>query len=93
MSFLGYKDADFWLRKFEDEGMPENIAQEFQHQFERLIVLDYIIRNTDRGNDNWLIKYDKPEGADVSINIFFLSTFNNDLTIIILLLNFFYVVN
>ena len=26
-------------------------------QFERLVVLDYIIRNTDRGNDNWLIKY------------------------------------
>jgi len=22
-------------------------------------VLDYIIRNTDRGNDNWLIQYDK----------------------------------
>ncbi|XP_009702344.1 PREDICTED: phosphatidylinositol 4-kinase type 2-alpha, partial [Cariama cristata] len=28
--------------------------------FERLVVLDYIIRNTDRGNDNWLIKYDCP---------------------------------
>ncbi len=23
-------------------------------------MLDYIIRNTDRGNDNWLIKYEKP---------------------------------
>jgi hypothetical protein len=23
-----------------------------------LVVLDYIIRNTDRGNDNWLIKYE-----------------------------------
>lgn len=32
----------------------------FQLQFERLVVLDYIIRNTDRGNDNWLIKYDSP---------------------------------
>jgi len=27
--------------------------------FERLVVLDYIIRNTDRGNDNWLIQYTK----------------------------------
>ncbi|CAD5116984.1 DgyrCDS5818 [Dimorphilus gyrociliatus] len=60
----GYKDADFWLRKFEDEGMPENISQDFQQQFERLVVLDYIIRNTDRGNDNWLIRYDKPEGEE-----------------------------
>ena len=25
------------------------------------MVLDYIIRNTDRGNDNWLIKYEKPK--------------------------------
>jgi len=25
------------------------------------VILDYIIRNTDRGNDNWLIKYVKPE--------------------------------
>lgn len=23
--------------------------------------MDYIIRNTDRGNDNWLIKYDQPK--------------------------------
>ena len=35
----------------------------FQLQFERLVVLDYIIRNTDRGNDNWLIKYTKPGGS------------------------------
>ena len=34
-----------------------------QLQFERLVVLDYIIRNTDRGNDNWLIKYTKPGGS------------------------------
>ena len=30
-----------------------------QLQFEKLVVLDYIIRNTDRGNDNWLINYQK----------------------------------
>lgn len=30
-------------------------------QFERMVVLDYIIRNTDRGNDNWMIKYVRPE--------------------------------
>ncbi|XP_006899331.1 PREDICTED: phosphatidylinositol 4-kinase type 2-beta [Elephantulus edwardii] len=55
----GYKEAEYWLRKFEADPLPENIRKEFQSQFERLVVLDYIIRNTDRGNDNWLIKYEK----------------------------------
>lgn len=56
----GYKDADYWLRRFEVEPLPARMAQKFQLQFERLVVLDYIIRNTDRGNDNWLIKYEQP---------------------------------
>ncbi|KAK9890504.1 hypothetical protein WA026_010582 [Henosepilachna vigintioctopunctata] len=56
----GYKDADYWLRRFEQEALQPKLAQKFQLQFERLVVLDYIIRNTDRGNDNWLIKYDNP---------------------------------
>lgn len=56
----GYKDADYWLRRFESEPLPKIISQKFQLQFERLVVLDYVIRNTDRGNDNWLIKYDQP---------------------------------
>ncbi|KAL0269408.1 UNVERIFIED_CONTAM: hypothetical protein PYX00_007152 [Menopon gallinae] len=53
----GYKDADYWLRRFEAEPLPANLQREFQVQFERLVALDYIIRNTDRGNDNWLIRY------------------------------------
>ncbi|XP_065162864.1 phosphatidylinositol 4-kinase type 2-alpha isoform X2 [Atheta coriaria] len=56
----GFKDADYWLRRFEVEPLPTRMSQKFQLQFERLVVLDYIIRNTDRGNDNWLIKYDQP---------------------------------
>ncbi|XP_062069098.1 phosphatidylinositol 4-kinase type 2-beta [Lepus europaeus] len=55
----GYKEAEYWLRKFEADPLPENIRKQFQSQFERLVVLDYIIRNTDRGNDNWLIRYEK----------------------------------
>uniref|UniRef100_A0A8C2PFP6 Phosphatidylinositol 4-kinase type 2 n=1 Tax=Capra hircus TaxID=9925 RepID=A0A8C2PFP6_CAPHI len=55
-----YKDADYWLRRFEAEPLPENTNRQLLLQFERLVVLDYIIRNTDRGNDNWLIKYDCP---------------------------------
>lgn len=57
----GYKDADFWLRRFEQEPLSQNLTKSFQLQFERLVVLDYIIRNTDRGNDNWLIKYSQPK--------------------------------
>ncbi|XP_053548543.1 phosphatidylinositol 4-kinase type 2-alpha isoform X1 [Bombina bombina] len=62
----GYKDADFWLRRFEAEPLPENTNRQLQLQFERLVVLDYIIRNTDRGNDNWLIKYDYPMDSSAS---------------------------
>ncbi|XP_017965646.1 phosphatidylinositol 4-kinase type 2-beta isoform X2 [Drosophila navojoa] len=57
----GYKDADYWLRRFEHEHLSPALAKSFQLQFERLVVLDYIIRNTDRGNDNWLIKYVAPK--------------------------------
>lgn len=56
----GYKDADYWLRHFEVEPLTGSNATKFQYQFERLVVLDYIIRNTDRGNDNWLICYNPP---------------------------------
>ncbi|MBN3315943.1 P4K2B kinase, partial [Atractosteus spatula] len=62
----GYHEADYWLRKFETDPLPENIRKQLQNQFERLVVLDYIIRNTDRGNDNWLIKYEKPGNTEVS---------------------------
>ncbi|XP_028657577.1 phosphatidylinositol 4-kinase type 2-beta isoform X1 [Erpetoichthys calabaricus] len=62
----GYKEADFWLRKFETDPLPENTRKQLQSQFERLVILDYVIRNTDRGNDNWLVKYEKPdENCDV----------------------------
>ena len=55
-----YKDAEYYLRRFETEPLSEAAAREFQFKFERLVVLDYIIRNTDRGNDNWLIKFERP---------------------------------
>ena len=54
-----FKDADYHLRRFETDPLDSDTALSFQLQFERLVVLDYIIRNTDRGNDNWLIKYIK----------------------------------
>ncbi|XP_017482875.1 PREDICTED: phosphatidylinositol 4-kinase type 2-alpha-like [Rhagoletis zephyria] len=52
----GYEDACVWLRKIESNPLEGEILDDFQFQFEKLVVLDYIIRNTDRGNDNWLVK-------------------------------------
>ncbi|XP_067937724.1 phosphatidylinositol 4-kinase type 2-alpha-like isoform X2 [Watersipora subatra] len=57
-----YTDADKVLRKWESSPLTERAAAQFQRQFEKLVVLDYVIRNTDRGNDNWLIQY---EGSDI----------------------------
>lgn len=61
-----FKDADYYLRKFETEPLPEEVNSDFQFKFERLVALDYIIRNTDRGNDNWLIKYIRPPAQEAS---------------------------
>lgn len=57
----GYKDADQLLRRFETEPLPEITSKDFQQKFEKMVILDYITRNTDRGNDNWLIKYERPD--------------------------------
>uniref|UniRef100_A0A8C3AC49 Phosphatidylinositol 4-kinase type 2 n=1 Tax=Cyclopterus lumpus TaxID=8103 RepID=A0A8C3AC49_CYCLU len=52
----GYREADFWLRRFEAEPLPENIRKQLQSQFERLVVLDYVIRNTGEGDAEWTEK-------------------------------------
>ncbi|KAL5113863.1 Phosphatidylinositol 4-kinase LSB6 [Pleosporales sp. CAS-2024a] len=36
----------------------ESLQQSFREQLERLVILDYIMRNTDRGLDNWMIRID-----------------------------------
>lgn len=92
----GYKDADYWLRRFEVDPLPQAIAQKFQIQFERLVVLDYIIRNTDRGNDNWLIKYDQPTVANgdiVSSQINLTNITDWNLVQVYLMLHTFYILN
>ncbi len=55
----GYKDAAVYLEEFRNNPLPPHMEKKLQLQFERLVVLDYIIRNTDRGNENWLIYYKK----------------------------------
>ncbi|CAJ0953993.1 unnamed protein product, partial [Mesorhabditis belari] len=64
----GYQDACHWLKmweQFPEQAPPPVTQREFQLQFEKMVVLDYIIRNTDRGNDNWLIKYEQAEVVDL----------------------------
>ena len=34
----------------------EGLQQSFREELEKLVVLDYIMRNTDRGLDNWMIR-------------------------------------
>ena len=42
------------------------LKQAFREELEKLVILDYIMRNTDRGLDNWMIKIDW-QSQDVSI--------------------------
>ncbi|KAF7886880.1 uncharacterized protein EAF02_003527 [Botrytis sinoallii] len=42
------------------------LQQSFREELEKLVILDYIMRNTDRGLDNWMIKIDW-ENQGVSI--------------------------
>jgi phosphatidylinositol 4-kinase type 2 len=44
----------------------EALKQSFREELEKLVIIDYIMRNTDRGLDNWMIKVDF-ELQDVSI--------------------------
>lgn len=44
----------------------DHLKQSFREQLERLVILDYIMRNTDRGLDNWMIRVDW-ETEEVSI--------------------------
>ena len=42
----GYKDAEYYLKKFETQPLNDETLKEFQLQFEKLVCLDYITRNT-----------------------------------------------
>ncbi|VDO71437.1 unnamed protein product [Heligmosomoides polygyrus] len=66
----GYQDAAHWLRiwdNFPEQAPPPVTQREFQLLFEKIVILDYVIRNTDRGNDNWLIKYEQAEVVETPV--------------------------
>lgn len=41
----------------------DDLKQSFREELEKLVILDYIMRNTDRGLDNWMVKVDHDTGA------------------------------
>lgn len=40
----------------------EDLKQQFREELEKLVILDYIMRNTDRGLDNWMVRVDYETG-------------------------------
>ena len=44
------------LKQLDNQYLPQSTYDDFVNKFQRLAILDYIIRNTDRNNTNWLIK-------------------------------------
>lgn len=62
-----YINPTIILNKMTDDILQTNFGKLFLYEFQKLTIFDYFIRNTDRGNDNWLIKlknidiFDSPE--------------------------------
>ncbi|KAI3380147.1 hypothetical protein SNEBB_006914 [Seison nebaliae] len=54
-----YQDAATFYRRYDTVNEPSAVNDRFNFLFEKLVCLDYLIRNTDRGHDNWLVKYQK----------------------------------
>ena len=50
-----YRDADCVLREWESNPLSETAAKSFHTQFEKLVILDYIIRNTGDENRSRLV--------------------------------------
>lgn len=47
------------IRSSREQYWTEQLQLSFRQQLEKLVILDYIMRNTDRGSDNWMIRIDK----------------------------------
>lgn len=62
-SMSGEEDAQHQEKKFV---WTDAIKQSFREELEKLVILDYIMRNTDRGLDNWMVRVDE-QNSTVSI--------------------------
>lgn len=52
----GYQEAQELLQKIDNKEFAAPSFNMLLNQFQRMAILDYIIRNTDRNHTNWLIK-------------------------------------
>lgn len=67
----GFEDAKTVLDRLNQiRPLEPQLREAFQAEFEKMTILDYAIRNTDRSLDNWLIHMtwaDEPEGDDAPL--------------------------
>jgi phosphatidylinositol 4-kinase type 2 len=68
---IGYQSAEVVLNEWANMGTehtmsPEN-EERFTLLFQKMCVLDYVIRNTDRHMDNWLIRHVPDEPIQVAV--------------------------
>jgi phosphatidylinositol 4-kinase type 2 len=54
------------IEEVDSDGQPVfrwtcEVLQQFREEVEKLVILDYIMRNTDRGLDNWMVKLEWKE--------------------------------
>lgn len=52
----GYQEAQELLQAIDNQEFAEPTFKMLLNQFQRMAILDYVIRNTDRNHTNWLIK-------------------------------------
>ncbi|OZJ06036.1 hypothetical protein BZG36_01126 [Bifiguratus adelaidae] len=52
-----------FLKQDEEFRWTKSMRISFREQFEKLVILDYLMRNTDRGADNWMIRLCKEDDA------------------------------
>ncbi|KAL1243611.1 Phosphatidylinositol 4-kinase type 2-alpha [Trichinella spiralis] len=61
----GFQPCTFWLKVFASKKLlDDELKYELQLLFERVIILDYIIRNTNRTAENLLISYNDTRKGD-----------------------------
>eukprot|EP00735_Rhodelphis_limneticus_P004739 TRINITY_DN16369_c0_g1::TRINITY_DN16369_c0_g1_i1::g.29495::m.29495 TRINITY_DN16369_c0_g1::TRINITY_DN16369_c0_g1_i1::g.29495 ORF type:complete len:395 (+),score=48.01,sp/Q5ZIK0/P4K2B_CHICK/49.34/8e-125,PI3_PI4_kinase/PF00454.22/1.5e-41,Peptidase_S7/PF00949.16/0.18 TRINITY_DN16369_c0_g1_i1:106-1290(+) len=65
----GFSDAASKLELFASGKLPPQVQTDFRIQFERLCILDFIVRNTDRTLDNWLVKLESHTESENEIDI------------------------
>lgn len=52
----GFEESSIILQRMDDmRPLERGLREDFQEEFEKMVILDYLIRNTDRSSDNWMI--------------------------------------